>query len=275
MINETINLKEFYPNLNNDSYLTTYCPDNYSEYSTGVKRKALIVIPGGGYAFCSDREAEVVALRFTGYDIASFVLKYSIVPNIKYPNPLEEALAAIAYVRKNATKYHIDENSISVVGFSAGGHLAASASCYYDDKEILNKLGLKEEDTKVNGCILGYPVITVDGHYETIKNVSENGRPDLLDKFSIEKHVTSKFPKTFFYHTSDDNVVDVKNSLILASELHKCNVPFEMHVYPFGPHGSSVSDKSVYYRENKEFLEALEPNTDWVKLAIDFIKRYI
>ena len=115
MINETINLKEFYPNLNNDSYLTTYCPDNYSEYSTGVKRKALIVIPGGGYAFCSDREAEVVALRFTGYDIASFVLKYTIVPNIKYPNPLEEALAAIAYVRKNATKYHIDENSISVV----------------------------------------------------------------------------------------------------------------------------------------------------------------
>ena len=93
MINETINLKEFYPNLNNDSYLTTYCPDNYSEYSTGVKRKALIVIPGGGYAFCSDREAEVVALRFTGYDIASFVLKYSIVPNITdYQSSMKEPI---------------------------------------------------------------------------------------------------------------------------------------------------------------------------------------
>ena len=274
MINETINLKSVYKNLYNDCYLTTYCQDNYKEYSLGVKRKALIVFPGGGYSFCSEREAEPVALRFLGYDIATFVLKYSVNPNIKYPNPLEEALAAVAYVRNNSQKYHVDENSISVVGFSAGGHLAASASCYYHDKEILNKLGLTEEETKINGCILGYPVITKEGHLETINNVSGKN-PELMEKFSIEKHVTEKFPMTFFFHTSEDDVVDVENSLKLASALHKFKIPFEMHIYPYGQHGLSVSDKTVYYNASKEFLERVEPNSDWVRLAINFIKKYI
>ena len=78
MIHETINLKEFFPTLKNDVYLTSYCPDNYLEFSSNRKRKCVLVLPGGGYVWLSDREAEPVALRFVGKDIASFVLKYSI-----------------------------------------------------------------------------------------------------------------------------------------------------------------------------------------------------
>lgn len=277
MIHETINLKTVFKTLTNDATLTSYCPDNYDEFSKGRTRKALIVLPGGGYEFLSEREAEPVALRFMGFDIACFVLKYTIAPKIKYPSPVEEVLAAVSYIRKNSDKYHVDTNSISVIGFSAGGHLAASASCYYYDKKILDKNNLTEEETKINGCILCYPVISNDfGHEGTMRCISEGYKEDLLDYFSIEKHVTNKFPKTFFFHTSLDDAVNVENSLALASELHKAGVEFEMHIYPYGQHGLSLADKSVYFENTtKEFLDEVEPDKDWARLAIDFIKRYI
>ena len=276
MINEKINLKNFYPNLNNDVYLTTYCQDNYDEFSKDAKRKCLIVVPGGGYAFTSDREAEPVALRFAGYDIACFVLKYTVAPNIKYPAPLEEVLASIAYIRSNADKYHINVNSISLLGFSAGGHLAISACCYYDDKDILNKLGLTKDETKINGLLLGYPVVTENGHKGTIDNITEQNKTELLEKFSLENHISSDFPRTFIFHTSEDNAVDVNNSLILASKLRQNKIPFEMHIYPYGWHGESLADESVYYNiVTAEQLKQMEYNTSWAEHAIKFIKTYI
>ena len=98
MINEKINLKDEFPSLKNDVYLTSYCPDNYFEFCEGRKRKCILILPGGGYVWLSDREAEPVALRFAGNDIAAFVLKYSIAEKIEYPIPFLEVFAALAYL---------------------------------------------------------------------------------------------------------------------------------------------------------------------------------
>ena len=164
MINKTVNLKDFYPVLDHDVYLTSYCPDNYNEFSKDTLRKCVLVLPGGGYSFLSDREAEPVALRFVGSNIASFVLKYSIMPKISFPNVVLEVYAALAYIRKNYDLYHIDVNAISVIGFSAGGHLAATSSAFHTNKEFADKLGINLEEMKINGCILGYPVISWSLH---------------------------------------------------------------------------------------------------------------
>ncbi|MDY2888336.1 MAG: alpha/beta hydrolase [Candidatus Caccosoma sp.] len=277
MINEKINLKEFYPMLENDAYLTSYCPSNFAEFSTNKVRKCIIVIPGGGYESVSDREGEPVALRFAGNDIAAFLLKYSIAPNLNYPNPFVEAFAAIAYVRKNASKYHIDPNKISVIGFSAGGHLAATISAYWNAKEYASFLKVSNEDIKVNGCILGYPVIsTTFGHKGTIVNSTKND-PILLEKLSIDKHVSKDFPKTFIWHTTFDTVVDVKNSLALAEALSENKIFYEMHIYPMLDHGQSLADYSVYTEQmmSKENMEKMKYNTQWIDNAIHFIKEYI
>ena len=276
MILETIHLKDHFKMLEHDIILESYCPSNYDEFSKTKRRECVIVLPGGGYHFLSEREAEPVALRFAGSNIASFILRYTIAPKIKYPYPLVEVLAAVAYIRKNADKYHVNPDKIAVCGFSAGGHLAASASAYYFDKELLDFLKLEEKDTKINGCILGYPVISSTyGEMGTIQN-STGGDPYLLDKLSIEKHVTEKFPRTFIWHTTFDSVVPVKNALYLADALSDKKVFYEMHIFPMLDHGQSLADDSVY-NDNfpKNDLEWMKPNSKWIDMAIYFVKKYV
>ena len=277
MIYEKINLREFYPMLTNDVFLTSYCQDNYKEFSPKTLRKCVIVLPGGGYSWLSDREAEPVALRFAGHDIASFVLKYTTAPKIKYPDVIYEVYAAIAYIRKHYDYYHIDVNAISVVGFSAGGHLAASSSAFWQEKEMATFLNVSNNDIKINGCILGYPVISSKvGHQETIQNITKND-PKLLERLSIDKQVTKQFPKTFIWHTTFDSCVDLDNSLLLAKALHENKIFMELHIYPMLDHGQSLADKSVYYENflSKEDLDKMKYNTQWVSNAIHFIQEYI
>ena len=276
MIHETINLKEYYPSLKNDAYLTTYCPENSIEWKINEKRKGLLILPGGGYEFVSEREAEPVALRFVGQNIACFTLKYSVAPSMNYPDPIMEAFAALSYIRRNADKYHINVDKISVLGFSAGGHLAATISCYHTSKEYSEYLNIPQEEMKINGCLLGYPVITMDDftHAGTRDNITK-GDKELLKKMSIEKNITNEFPKTFIWHTTFDTCVPVKNALVLANALTENKVFYELHIYPMHDHGQSLSDESVYSNVDQKFLDEIKYNTQWVDNAIHFIKEYI
>lgn len=276
MINERVNLKDYYPMLNDDSYiLESYCPSNYSEIEINRKRKTIVILPGGAYAYCSDREAEPVALKLLAENINVFVLKYKIAP-FKYPHPLIGVYAALAYIRKNADKYNVDSNKIGVMGFSAGGHLAASVSCYYDEDYYANFLHEDKSNLVVNGCFLGYPVILMDEftHKETKESITQKDAK-LTDYFSIEKHVKNNFPKTFIWHTRFDNAVSVLNSINLAKSLTEKGVLYEMHIYPYGDHGQSVADDCVYGINNKEYIDNIQYNKQWVNDAIHFIKEYM
>jgi acetyl esterase/lipase len=275
MIYEKIQLNKHYESLKTDPILTSYCPDNSLEIEKDRLRKCVLVLPGGGYEFVSDRENEAVALRFVGYDIACFTLKYTTSP-FNYPTPLVEVFAALSYIRKNYQYYHIDPNKISVLGFSAGGHLAGICSCYSENKEYADYLNITVEEMKINGCILSYPVISTDfGHKISIDNITQK-RIDLMDKMSVDKNITSNFPKTFIWHTTFDNTVDVKNSLALALELSKHKVFYELHIYPMLDHGQSLSDRSVYGEYmTEENINKMKHNTQWVDNAIHFVKEYI
>ena len=277
MIHETINLKEFFPTLKNDVYLTSYCPDNYLEFSSNRKRKCVLVLPGGGYVWLSDREAEPVALRFVGKDIASFVLKYSIADNIEFPTPFLEVFAALAYIRRKSDYYHVDENKISVCGFSAGGHLASCSSALSIHKEYADMLNISLDEMKINGCILGYPVISSTyGHMGSFEAISK-GKQELKDRLSVDKMITKDYPKTFIWHTTFDTVVPLRNSLLLAQALEDNKIFFEMHIYPMLDHGQSLSDRSVYHESyiSDEELAKMKHNTQWIDNAIHFIKEYI
>ena len=130
MLYETVRLSV--PGAEEAAELTVYAPDNFPELGPGRLRPALIICPGGGYEFLSDREGEPVALRFAGLGYAAFVLRYSVAPAARWPIPQRQLLAAIDFVRTNWERYHADPHAVIPMGFSAGGHLAGCAAAMWN-----------------------------------------------------------------------------------------------------------------------------------------------
>ncbi|MBE6732422.1 MAG: alpha/beta hydrolase [Ruminococcaceae bacterium] len=244
---ETIKLKEIYPFLSEngcDPTLTVYLP--YNDYPEIKKdsRPCMLVIPGGGYASCSNREAEPFALRFAALGFNAFVLKYSCAEN-RFPTQLIEVAAAMDLIHKNTEKWDCDTNKIAIIGFSAGGHLSAHYSTSFDMPEIRERF---PESYPVNATILCYPVITADpehAHKGSFLNLlgSYPETAEELDKYSCNKLVNEKTPPAFIWHTTTDQAVPVQNSLLYADALSKCGIPYELHIYPYGQHGLATADR--------------------------------
>lgn len=269
MICEKIMLKEYYPFLKGNPILNTYCPENYDEYSKGRLRKVLIILPGGGYQYISMREAEPIALQYTSEDIAAFVLEYS-VGEFVFPTPIDEVLAALLFIKDNALKYHVDKNDISLLGFSAGGHLAASTIMYSLKDDLLKLFNCKNEDIKFAALLLGYPVINCEEFSEfNTSSARCLDDPVLQELFSIEKHVTEQFPNTFIFLTSQDRLVPPYNSLSFAQALVDKNVPVELHMYPLGNHGLALADNNTTSSFNKTDYPDVHT---WIKHSIYFLR---
>ncbi len=277
MILESIILQEHFPSLKSKATLYAYCPSNYEEFSNGKKRKTIVVFPGGGYKFCSKRESEPVALRLVGENLNVFVLDYSVAP-ISYPYPLIEAYAALAFIRQNADYYHVDIDHIAVLGFSAGGHLAATTACYCNEIKYAEMIGVTPSMLKVNACLLAYPVISMKEmtHGGSAETITMHMRPDLLDLYSIDDHLDERFPPTYVWTTADDSVVPVKNSLLLMEKLIQNNVLCELHIYPEGNHGLSLANETVYPDSvDQSFIKRIAYNTQWLDNMLHFIKNYL
>ena len=208
---------------------------------------AIVICPGGGYGFTSDREAEPVAKEFfcAGYNV--FVLRYSVEAEAKNFKPLCQLAETISYIRDNAKQWKVAKDKIAVSGFSAGGHLAASLGTMYNKKEFLN-CWEQQGNIRPDAMVLGYPVISADeyAHVSSIENVSgaKEGE-DTYKQFGLEQHVDANTPPTFLWHTADDNCVMVENSIHFAEALAANKVPFELHIFPNGPHGMSVCTEEV------------------------------
>ncbi len=228
------------------------------------KKPAIVVCPGGGYAMRSVREAEPVALQFMAAGYSAFVLDYAISPT-KYPEPQKNLSDAVSLIRKNADEWGIDKDKIAVIGFSAGGHLAGSLATMWDEEPLKTKDSLN----KPNAAILSYPVISSDpeiahlGSFECLCGDDE----ELKKKMSLETRVTKKTPPCFIWHTFTDDLVNVKNSLVFANALKDNDIPFELHIFPQGPHGLSICNTDTATCEVN-----LSPYVGkWVSLAIDWL----
>ena len=246
-----------------------FIPKNYDEYCKDRRRPAVVILPGGGYIHTSEREATPVAVEFLSCGAAAFVLHYSIAPD-RYPISLCQVYAAIRQIRENADEWNVDHNRITVVGFSAGGHLAASSGVLWSS-EVARKHGFDSESHKPNGMILCYPVITSGERAEkgSFGNLlGENPDPDVLEYLSLEKRVSSDTPKAFIWHTYDDVCVHVANSMLFANALIENNVPVELHVYPHGDHGLCLANK-IMCRELKEPTKV----ASWVPLAKEWLMK--
>lgn len=270
MISEKIVLEEKNGEIN-EAYLQTYFWEESKELYPGQIRPVILICPGGAYRMTSDREAEAIALRFMSMGYHTAVLRYSVAPAV-YPRALRQLAKAVSLLREKSKKWLIDKNKIIVMGFSAGGHLAASLGAFWNNKEICQEIGMNEEEIRPNGMILCYPVITSGpyGHQESFHNLLGERYEALKDKMSIEKQITPNFPKTFIWHTFADTVVLPENSLYFVSAMRKQGVSVEYHLFPDGDHGIGLGNELTANANGRGIVKGCEA---WSTLAEKWLER--
>ena len=253
--------------------LTAYLHDPSPELANLSARPAVLVLPGGGYAGTSDREADPIALSFLAHGFHALVLRYSVVPFAAFPNSLCDASRAMALIRDHAAAWHLDPHKIVVCGFSAGGHLAASLGTLWNDPDVTQQAGIQPGANKPDALVLGYPVITAGPHAHagSIQNLAA-GRDvaTLSAKLSCERNVGPHTPPSFIFHTYMDQVVPVENSLLFASALARADVPFELHIFQNGVHGLALANPLT----SNSFVEMTDPDAEqWMGLCVRWLWR--
>lgn len=267
-------------------FLDLYLLNNSSEFQTDQPRPVVIVCPGGGYLFTSDREAEPIALRFLAQGYHTVVLRYSV--QTLFPQPMLDLAKAILLIRDQAAEWLVDPNQIAVCGFSAGGHLAASSGVLWNQPFLYETLGVRPEAIRPNALILAYPVIDLTLVSKAPIQIDPQDEPvdigelmltktlgyphptaELLARYRADLHVSPATPPTFIWHTADDELVPARNALLFATALAEQGVPYELHIFDQGVHGLALAD---------EITEAqgrfLNPDCQiWVELALKWLKR--
>lgn len=223
-------------------------------------RPAIVVCPGGGYLYCSPREAEPVALRYAAKGFHAFILRYSTGFDAAGFSPLQEVSWVIGHLRENAAQWHIDPEKIATCGFSAGGHLALAA-------------GLLGEH-KPNAMILGYPAVTIP-NYPGVNFMLQllTGRKEVTQEdaayYSLANHITEAAPPVFLAATAED-ALSPFGALTVANAYSKLGKPYELHMFQHGPHGYSLADETSADGSTK----MLNPSfAQWHQLSVDWLYR--
>lgn len=213
-----------------------YLHDDHDRLVAHKTRPALVILAGGGYNHLSPREGEPVALRFFAEGYQCFLLRYSLNEAAGSLRPLHEAGETLRLLRERAAEFRIDPERVAILGFSAGGHLAASLSALWDRPEA----GLTEA-SRPDALILCYPVITMGAFaHAGSRELVCAGDEELTELLSIEKQVGKGMPPTFVWHCVGDEAVPVENTLLLAEALQRAGVDYECHLFAGGAHGISL-----------------------------------
>lgn len=223
--------------------LTGYLQEVEGEFGFS-KRPAMLVLPGGGYAMCSDREADSVALAYAKAGYQAFILRYTVTGKGLWPLPLEDYEQAMELIEENAEGWHIDTDRIVVSGFSAGGHLAACAATMAKHKPA--------------AVVLVYPAI--------LKDILDMCQPNLPEPWTAVDQNTAP---CFLAAARDDRVVDIRNTLRFEMALADKGIPFESHIYSYGGHGFSTAEGWI----NTNSVSERAPH--WVADSIGWLKELL
>lgn len=223
------------------------------------KRPAIVICPGGGYVYCSPREAEPVALSFAAKGYHAFILRYSTGYDCAGFSPLEEISWTVGYLREHADEWNIDAEKILSCGFSAGGHLALAA-------------GLMAEH-KVNGMILGYPAVTIPNMQGAFMLQLLTGKQEVTDEdanyFNLLNKITKEAPPVFLFATAED-LLTTYGALAVANKYAECGLCYELHVFQHGPHGYSLANEVAADGS----LQVLNTSfATWVDMSVEWLKK--
>ena len=224
---------------------------------------AVIICPGGAYGVLSwEKEGVEPAKWFNSLGVAAFVLKYRLA-EYGHPAPLRDVLQAVRLVRSRAAEFGVKPEAIGVMGFSAGGHLAACAGTLYDAPEGRTGAPLDMVSARPDFLLLIYPVITMKEpatHAGSRRNlIGPSPAPELVDHLSAELQVTKSTPPAFLLTTFEDRTVPAENSLAFFEAMHRAGVSSELHAYEKGPHGIGLRP-------------GFGPTSDWPRLCEQWLR---
>ncbi len=238
--------------------MTAYLPRN-----TPAGMTAVLILPGGGYRnLAMNHEGRQVANLLNSAGIAAFVLQYRLGPRYHHPVEMEDAQRAIRTIRARASDWHIAADKIGVLGFSAGGHLAATISTRFDP--LANAADpIDRASSRPDFTILGYPVISLAEPWthqgSKTSLLGEQAPAELARSLSADQAVTPRTPPTFLFLTNTDTAVPPENSVTYYLALRKAGVPAEMHIFENGPHGVGLATEDAALSE-------------WPKLLINWMR---
>lgn len=212
----------------------------------GPNGTGIIVAPGGGYgALAMDHEGRQIAAYFNAMGVTAFLLKYRLGPRYRHPIQLGDAQRAIRIARSRAAEFGVLPDRIGMIGFSAGGHLTATAGTHVAEGTQDATDPADRVSSRPDFLILGYPVISFDPavtHAGSLRNLlGDKPDPRLVEDLSNDLRVTSNTPPTFLFHTSADTGVPAENSVRFYLALRTAKVPAEMHIFETGPHGVGLA----------------------------------
>ena len=227
--------------------------------------EAFLICPGGSYGVLSyDWEGVQIAKWLNTKGIAGIIVKYRL-PNSKsnivsHLSPLLDVKRAMRMTRFHSAEWNIKENKVGIIGFSAGGHLAATLITRFDDGDSSSQDPVERISCRPDFAGLIYPVITMlNPHvHENSRNnlISANATDEIKKQYSNELQVKENTPPSFIIHSADDDIVKVENSLLMYQALKDKNVPAELHIYPFGGHGFSLAIGKEYLQNwTDRFME--------------------
>lgn len=226
--------------------LTAYIQDVGGEFTNISRRPVILILPGGGYQACSAREADPVAMAYLKAGYHACILRYSVGENAAWPKPLEDYEKAMELIRSKEEEWHLYPDKIAVIGFSAGGHLAASAA-------VMSK-------NRPAAAILGYALTGDDAKMYNPK------APDTV------AYVDKKTCPCFLFAARNDEIVPVMNTIKFMEVLAEADVSFESHIYSYGPHGFSTCDSSVADLDARVYCRRIP---QWVNDSIEWLKEIL
>lgn len=249
--------------------LTAYAQDNVAAHE-GRLRPAVVICPGGGYEFCSDRESEPVALEFLARGFQAFVLDYTVLDQDEQrellPFPQRDLAHAVALVRERAAEWSVDPARVCTLGFSAGAHLCASYAWLSRRPSFARELALALDDIAVDAQMLCYPVVDLSAGWpsDAAQTARISSNAELL---ALQNTVDEGTPRTFLWHTASDDGVPVRNSYRYAAALAERGIDHELHVFHRGPHGMSLATRQAAKDERYENARV----ATWVDLACGWL----
>lgn len=273
----TIPLREDRPEVTLTAYLWDAVPDLPAQ-----PRPAVLICPGGGYMYLSNREAEPVALRFMAMGYQAFVVRYSVYQEnggCLYPDAIVDVGRAMQAIHRNAEDWHVDASRVALCGFSAGGHNVLMYAQLWDKPMITDALACPAGILRPAACIAGYPV--TDGSIIWGELPEDDPTMDLFRRYALAimgtEHPTEdqvraaspalgdagSMPPTFLWATSEDGLVNVRHTLHMAEALSKAGVPFEVHIFEKGGHGLALADQTTSNQPHEMNADAAK----WIDLC--------
>jgi acetyl esterase/lipase len=219
---------------------------------------AIIVCPGGSYWHLSPREGPPVARWLNSLGITAFVIKNRLGPRYHHPMEVQDAQRAIRFVRAHAADWNLDPHRIGILGFSAGGHFAATSATHFDAGNPADPDPIERVSSRPDLAVLIYPVITMFEPYVHLHSRNNLLGPSPSDELkqaaSPDLHVSPQTPPCYLIATSDDTTAVVENVFLFAAALHKNHIPFEMHVFEHGKHGFAMADDDPVLRTWRDLV---------------------